>query len=78
LPSLSAISAKLAELERIVANRARTEDDVLYLNDPEEGLDHLRIEDDGSTIEIGDGKPQPENTVEEIERLTQLRKQRLR
>jgi hypothetical protein len=78
LPSLSAIERQLADLERRARARGQTDNEIVFINDPELNLEHLRVFDDGITLEIGDGKPQPETSPAEIERLAQLRKASLR
>jgi hypothetical protein len=80
VPNLSQSAAfrRLAEAEHLVNARAGDDQSIDYVNDPEENLEHLRVDDDGATIEVGDGKPQPAASPDEIEALTRQRLKALR
>jgi hypothetical protein len=74
MPSLIALEKRIAEMERIANARRNDTGDVTYCNDPEEGLDEYRVDDEGETIEIGDGKPQPVVTLATLEAMIEERR----
>ena len=74
--SLSALDKMLSGMEQRFNAIVGDETEITYLNDPEEGLEHLRLEPgaENETIEIGDGKPQPVVSAETLPGLAILAK----